>query len=293
MKIVLALAAACLLGIGFVAQQHVAYREPLDEMLHVRLLVHLVRKPVWLLGVAAMIGGQVLGAMALDQADVARVEPLLATSLIFALVFAHVIYQERLNRTVWWGGLLVTGGSALFLVFGRPHGGRPAGPESFRWLAGGVVVALAIAFVVWAGPRSLRTKAMMFAVSAGMLYGLQDTLTRSSLLVLGQGLWAFIQTWQPYALVCIAVLGLLIAQSAFDAAPLRVSLPASTAAEPVVGILLGVYVLSEHLRLSPAALAAEVAGLALMVAGIVVLGRSPFPGKPWHGTAGSVTAGRP
>jgi drug/metabolite transporter (DMT)-like permease len=261
-------------------------------MLRIRLLTRLVRRPLWLAGTGAMVCGQLLGATALDQADVARVEPLLATNLIFALVFAHIIYQERLNRTVWWGGLLVTGGSALFLVFGRPHGGWPANPESPRWLAAAVVIVVAAALVVWAGRRSLRTKAMLFAAAAGMLYGLQDALTRSSLLVLGHGIWAFVRTWQPYALVCIAVLGLLIAQSAFDAAPLQISLPAATAAEPVTGIVLGVYVFSEHLRLGPGALAAEVVGLAMMVAGIVILGGSPFLGKPGQNAAGPSKAGQ-
>jgi drug/metabolite transporter (DMT)-like permease len=292
MKILVALAAACFLGIGFVAQQHAAYRQPLGEMLHIRLLVHLVRRPLWLLGVGAMIGGQLLGAAALDQADVVRVEPLLATSLLFALIFAHCIYQERLNRTVWWGGLLVTVGVSLFLVLGRPHGGRPAGPESFRWLAAAVVVVGAGALVLLAGPRTLRTKAILLAAAAGMLYGLQDALTRSSLRVLGHGLWAVALTWQPYALVCVAVLGLLITQSAFDAAPLPISLPATTAAEPLTGILLGIYVFSEHLRVTAAALAAEVAGLIMMVAGIMVLGRSPYLGKPWQGAAGNPKVGR-
>jgi hypothetical protein len=40
---------------------------------------------------------------------------------------------------------------------------------------------------------------------------------------LGHGLGAMLAGWQPYALVPIAVCGLLLAQSAFDAAPLRVS----------------------------------------------------------------------
>jgi drug/metabolite transporter (DMT)-like permease len=279
MNVLIALAAACLIGIGFVAQQHAAYREPLGEMLHVRLLTHLVRNPLWLLGIAAMICGQVLGATALDRSDVARVEPLLATNLIFALVFAHMIYQERLDRVIWWGGLLETAGSVLFLTFGQPHGGRPSGPASFRWLAAAVVVAVAAALVLSVGPRSLRTKAIVLAVAAGMLYGLQDALTRSSLLALGHGGWAFLHIWQPYALVVVALVGLLITQSAFDAAPLRISLPAATAAEPLTGILLGVYIFSERLRLAPGALVAEVAGLVMMVAGIVVLSRSPFFAK--------------
>jgi drug/metabolite transporter (DMT)-like permease len=280
MKIFFALAAACLIGIGFVAQQHAAYREPLGEILRLRLLTHLAHNRLWLMGIAAMVCGQVLGATALDEADVASVEPVLATSLIFALVFAHLLYREPLNRTVWQGGLLVTVGSGLFLAFGRPHAGRPAGPGSARWLAAVVVVALALMLVLSARSRSLRTKATLLAAAAGMLYGVQDVLTRSSLLVLGQGLGDLLRSWEPYVVIAIAVVGLLLAQSAFDAAPLRISLPATTAAEPLTGIILGVLIFYERLRLSPGALAAEVIGLLMMVGGIIVLGRSPFLGKP-------------
>jgi drug/metabolite transporter (DMT)-like permease len=291
MRTVVALAAACFLGIGFVIQQHAAYREPLGEMLRLRLLVRLVRQPVWLLGVGAMVAGQALGAVALDESDVGWVEPLLATSLIFALVMAHLLYREPLNRRIWIGGLLVSGGAAAFLALGRPHGGQQAGPESPRWLAAAIVVALAAALVAVAGPAALRTKAMLLAASAGLLYGLEDALTRSSLLTLGEaGAGAVTRSWQPYALVTAGVFALLLAQSAFDAAPLRVSLPASTAAEPVTGILLGIYVFAERLEVDPAALAAEVGGLVMMVTGIVVLGRSPFlakrgQGPTWHLTA--------
>jgi drug/metabolite transporter (DMT)-like permease len=291
MRIFLALAAACFLGGGFVAQQHAAYSEPLEEILRMRLLAHLIRKPGWLLGMGAMVCGQILGALALAEDGLGQVEPLLATSLIFALVIGHVIYQERLDRTVWWGGLLVSGGTAVFLVFGQPHGGRPAGPESLRWLTTAVIVGIAGTLVLVALPRSLRAKAMLLAASAGMLYGVQDALTRGSLLILDSGRWGALRSWQPYALVGIATLSLLLAQSAFDAAPIRISLPVITAVEPVIGIVLGITVFSESLRLGGAALAAEVTGLLAMVAGITVLGRSPLLCKSEQGTGGGAKGG--
>lgn len=282
MNIVFALLAASLLGVGFVAQQHAAYREPLGEMLHLRLLTHLVHRRLWLAGVAAMVCGQVLSAVALDAADVSLVEPVLATSLVFALVFAHVLYREPLNRTVWLGALMVTVGSGLFLAVGRPYAGRPVAQESGRWLVAAAVVAAAIAIVIAisARPRTLRTKAISLATAAGMLYGVQDVLTRSTLLGLQKGVVVLLTSWEPYATVAIAIAGLLLAQSAFDAAPLRISLPATTASEPLIGILLGVLIFYERLRMGPGALAAEVIGLLLMTGGIVVLGRSPFLGKP-------------
>jgi drug/metabolite transporter (DMT)-like permease len=283
MKIVLALLAASLIGVGFVAQQHAAYREPLEEMLHLRLLGHLLRRRLWLAGIGAMVAGQMLGAAALGEADVSMIEPILATNLIFALVFAHVLYREPLNRTVWQGGLMVTIGSGLFLAFGRPHAGQAADAGSVRWLAAAAVVALALAVALSVHPRSLRTRAMLLAAAAGMLWGVQDVLTRATLLVLRHGWFALLTSWEPYAVLGVALLGLLLAQSAFDAAPLRISLPAATAAEPVTGIVLGLVIFYERLRVTPDALAAEVVGLLVMVIGIIVLGRSPYLGKPSGG----------
>lgn len=90
MVITISLAAACLLGIGFVAQQHAAYSRPLDEILRPRLLLDLMRLPSWLAGVGLMVCGQILGAVALRYADVSHVGPLLAMNLLFALTAAHV-----------------------------------------------------------------------------------------------------------------------------------------------------------------------------------------------------------
>jgi hypothetical protein len=127
--------------------------------------------------------------------------------------------------------------------------------------------------------RSLRGKALSLGLAAGTLYGLQDVLTRGSLTRLDGGVTGVVASWQPYVLLGAAVIGLWLMQSAFDAAPLRVSLPAVTAAEPLSGIALGVGVFLERLRVTPQTLAAEVAGLAILVAGIVLLGRSPFLAK--------------
>ncbi|MCT9933570.1 DMT family transporter [Planotetraspora sp. A-T 1434] len=277
--IAISLGAACLLGLGFVAQQHAAYREPLKEMLHPHLILDLVRMPLWLIGIGLMLCGQILGAVALREASMAWVEPILATNLLFALAAAHVVYQEHFGRTEWLGAVLVSGGASLFLLFGQPNGDHLPEPGSMRWLAVLAVIVVA-AWLVFAGlRRSLKIKAMLLAAAAGVLYGLQDVLTHSSLLGLSKGFQVPFETWQPYTLLCVAVVGLLLNQSAFDAAPLQISLPATTAAEPITGIVLGIAIFAERLRVSPEALAAEVIGLIAMVAGIVILGRSPFLAK--------------
>ncbi|TYB42992.1 DMT family transporter [Actinomadura chibensis] len=275
-----AVAAAFFIGLGFVAQQHAAFREPLSEILHPRLLLDLLRSRLWLTGIASMIIGQLIFAFALNIADVAEVTPVLTVNLIFALLAAHVIYRERLGPREWWGALLLTGGVALFLGVGVPHGGALPGVHSPRWLAGAAVLALVCLCAFGSLHRDLRVRAMLLACGAGLLYGLMDTLTRSVLLVSDNGFVRALVTWQPYALVAMGALGLLFAQSAFDAAPLRISLPATTAAEPLTGIALSIVIFGERVRLSVGDLALEALGLAGMVAGIVILGRSPHLGKP-------------
>ncbi|MFA1544997.1 DMT family transporter [Actinomadura chokoriensis] len=276
----IAVVAAAFIGLGFVAQQHAAYREPLEEILHPRLLLDLLRSRLWLAGIGSMITGQLIFAVALDMADVAQVTPVLTVNLIFALVAAHVIYREPLGRHEWLGSLLLTGGVALFLGVGLPHGGSAPGAYSLRWLAGAAVLAL-VGLCAFGGlHRDLRVRAMLLACGAGLLYGLQDTMTRSVLLHADFGIKHSLATWQPYGLVFVGALGLLFAQSAFDAAPLRISLPATTAAEPLTGIALSILIFGEEVQLSVAGLALESLGLAAMVGGIILLGQSPYLGKP-------------
>jgi hypothetical protein len=65
-------------------------------------------------------------------------------------------------------------------------------------------------------------------------------------------------------------------ESAFNAAPLNASLPAITAAEPVIGILLGVVVFGDDIRISPGTLALQAAGLAALVGGVILVARAPM-----------------
>jgi drug/metabolite transporter (DMT)-like permease len=211
------------------------------------------------------------------------VEPLLATNLIFALAAAALFYQERLGPTEWLGAVLVSGGVAAFLLAGRPEGGGIPASGSTVWIAVLIVAGVAAGMVAVALRSPLQTKAMLLAAAAGALYGLQDALTRGSLLTLAQGPAALFTSWEPYLLPVIAATGILLNQSAFDAAPLRISLPATTATEPIVGIVLGVAMFDERLRVDPPALAGEVGGLVALVVGIVILGRSPFLAKSEQG----------
>jgi drug/metabolite transporter (DMT)-like permease len=282
-----AVPAAILLGLGFVVQQQAAAQQPPTDLLRLRLLAHLARQPRWLLGIATMVAGQVLGAMALSKGSLGLVEPLLAANLLFALAISALWKREHLAPREWLGALTLAGGLGGFVAAAAPDTGgvlTPPGLSSVLSLA--VIAAVAAALVLWSRLGTGAPTATKIAAAAGVLFGLQDALTRRTLAALPLlGVLGLIGQWPTYTLVPVAVGGLLLAQSAFEAAPLRASLPAMTLVEPVTGIGLGAAVFAEHLDLSPVALGLEVFCLAVAALGAWLVGTSP---KLVHGSSPAV-----
>ncbi|MFE9423679.1 DMT family transporter [Kitasatospora sp. NPDC006697] len=282
----LAVGAACCLGLGFVLQQHAAQRAPGADLLRWRLLLDLCRMPEWVVGLLVMVVGLVLSALALDHGEVSLVEPLLTSNLVFAMALASLISRQRLGRSGWGGVLLLGAGVTAFILAGNPQGGGAVASELRHWLVFGIVAGLALLLVSMAKRLPLFEEATLLALAAGLLYGLQDALTRASeILIDHEGVAATLHHWEPYAVIGLGAVGLLLVQSAFEAAPLRMSLPALTAAQPLAGIVCAVGFLGDRLEVTPAALTWEVLGLLAMVAGVVVIGRHPAMPAACEGAA--------
>ncbi|MFE7762389.1 DMT family transporter [Streptomyces sp. NPDC057438] len=291
--LLLAVGAACCLGFGFVLQQQAAAHAPLGDFLSPRLLLDLIRVPRWLGGIGLMVCGMALGAVALGRGEVTLVEPLLATNLLFALALSRWQTRQSLGRQGWAGLVLLAGGVTAFIVAGQPEGGAAVGGPFRQWLIIGVMTGLALLLTVYAKRSRSSAAPVLLAVAAGLLYGIQDALTRVSGQLFGAGGWSGLFTsWQPYGVLLLGVTGLLLVQSAFEAAPLRMSLPALTAAQPLAGIACGVGFLGDRLRTDTGALAWEAAGLAGAVVGVVLLGMHPaMPCGPAGAREGVVGAG--
>lgn len=274
--LVLAVSAACCLGFGFVLQQAAASHAPRSDYLSPRLLLDLMRVRSWLAGLGLMVCGMALGAVALGKGEVSVVEPLLATNLLFAMALSRHRTGQRLGRQGWAGLWLLAGGVAAFLLAGEPKGGAAVSNPLRHWLVIGVVVGLALLLTAFAKRSRSGVAPALLAVAAGLLYGLQDALTRVSGERFSDGGWATLLTgWQPYAVLVLGVTGLILVQSAFETGPLRLSLPALTAAQPLAGIACGIGFLGDQLRTDTGALAWQAAGLAAIVSGIVLLGLHP------------------
>ncbi|MER6471870.1 DMT family transporter [Streptomyces collinus] len=274
--LLLAVSSACCVGFGFVLQQDAAQKAPLGDFLSFRLLLDLVRVPRWLGGIALMVAGMVLGAVALGRGEISLVEPLLATNLLFALALSRYRTGKSLGRQGWTGLALLAGGVTAFILAGEPRAGNAVADPVRHWLIIGAMLGTALTLTTYAKRSRLDRGPVLLATAAGLLYGVQDALTRVSGTRFSEGgLAGLVTDWQPYGVLVLGVTALVLVQSAFETAELRMSLPALTAAQPLAGILCGVGFLGDRLHTDTGALAWEAAGLAAIVAGILLLGLHP------------------
>jgi drug/metabolite transporter (DMT)-like permease len=269
--------AALSLGVGYVLQQRVAAAEPLSSLLRFRMLLDLMHKPMWWGGIGAMIAGELLAGLALQLATVALVEPLLSTSLLFALAFSAALSRKRIRWQEVVGAVVLSAALGVFIEVGNPRSSPTPDPNpAVITIAVCTVVGVVLLLVTVGKRRGLVGESVLLATGAGLLYGLQDTGTRAALVVTDEHGIAtvFVNPW-VYIVIGAAILGILLSQSAFKAARLDYSLPPIAAAEPIAGIALGVSLLGDLVSVSVVGLLVESICLVAMVVGVALIGRSP------------------
>ena len=270
-----ALLAAVLLGVGFVLQQHAAGLEPESRFLRLGILADLLRKPRWLLGIACMIAGYLLVAWSIDHLELTLVEPLLTTYLIWALVLAVPISRQPVKVGEVTGALILIGGVTLVsLTRSTTPVGLSFGSLS-HWYAAAIIAGVAFVAVLIGHRRQGQVRATLTGTAAGLVFGVQDALTRQTLESLQGNSWTVLfSTWSAYALVGAGILGIWLMQNAFSAAPLHASLPAIAAGEPLAGIALGIVVFGDRVQITPGMLAIEAGGIAALIVGVIAVARS-------------------
>lgn len=273
----LAVLAAATFALSAALQQRAARQEPEKVALSWRLIADLVRNRLWVAGMGCVLVGYVLQAAAFNFAPIAAVEPVVGIEIVFALPLAARLRHLRLGRREWLGAACVVGGVAAFLALSEPAGGNTA-PGLVRWgLVAAPVAALVVAVALVGRARRDSKKAPLLAVSAGLSFGLLALFTQSLVhLISSHGVLGALESWQLYALAVTGPAAFTVAQSAYQAGPLAMSLPILDSIEPVSSVVVAALVFSQHVSVLPAHLAGELAGATLAVTGIFLLARSPL-----------------
>ena len=116
----------------------------------------------------------------------------------------------------------------------------------------------------------------MFGSAGAVLFALSAALTKQFTTLLS-GSWGHAFTdWVPYALVATGVTGLFLIQSAFHAGPITSSQAAITIIDPIVSVVIGIYLFHDHLHTADWRLPVEVVAIVTVVVGLLLLSTSPL-----------------
>jgi drug/metabolite transporter (DMT)-like permease len=276
----LALCAAFLFALAATLQQkgalglgEVSLRSPAS-------FVRLVRQTWWLLGTVALLAGYVCQAVALDHGRLAVIQPLLVTTIVFALPLGYLLTGQVVNRTEIAAAVLVVAGLAVFAVVGDAASGNDSAP-GWEWAIAIAVLSAASAALLLAGGRAAPAqKAGTYGACAGLLYGLSASLWKpSGALLAADGLGRMLSSWEFWVFAAAGILAFLVQQVSLATGRLAPSVAMTSVVNPLVCIAVGTLVLEERLAPPTWHKLVAYAGLALALVAAVAITRATEDAK--------------
>ena len=272
--IVWALTAAVLYGTGAALQQHQAAAAPDQTAGRPGLLLLLIRRPWWLLGIVGELGGFATHAIALRSGPLTVVQMLLASSLVFSVGTVHLRSGRRPSAATCGAVVAVVAGIGTFVALTSPSldhiQGQPQHVALAALVLGGIALPFAAAGLISRGRR----RALLLAAGAGLADTCTAVVTMAFTHSLGHGLDGLLTSWPVYALMIGGPISLLLTQTAYQAGCPMISLPVITVVTPLASLGVGVGLLGETTHLD--ALSGAGVGLAVLVtaAGLITLART-------------------
>jgi Magnesium transporter NIPA len=269
-----AVAGAASFGLASAVQQRATKQVPTAGTLNPRLLLELIRQPVWVLGIVTVIVGLGLQLVALAFGPLVLVQPLLVTGVLFGAVFSALLAHRSVDRLVVLGALGCVAGLSAFLVLARPTGATT--PRADGWAL--VPLAIGLGVIVLgclavAARFSGAVHVAALAAATGVLYGITAGLMK---VVTGQfRANGFIEPFEHpllYVVCAVGPMGFLLSQNTFQQGTLIApALAIITIVDPLVGVAIGVSWLGERVNSSPAVLAGQVISVVVLIGSVVLL----------------------
>ena len=154
----LALFAAFLFAVAATLQQKGALHLPKVSLSDPSSLLKLIGQTMWLFGTIALLCGYVVQAIALDDGQLSIIQPLLVTTVVFALPLGYWLTAQHVGPKEIIGAAVIMCGLALFTIFGDPAGGNENAPDA-EWAVVIVLIVVASAvLLVLRGARRRRSR---------------------------------------------------------------------------------------------------------------------------------------
>ena len=143
-----------------------------------QLFAHLLRSPLWILGLVLTVLAVALETQALGGGDVSVVKPLSRIQSVFVLVIGVALLGERLLPLEWLGVFALLAGA--FLLGLQPGDELAHVPSAAaRWASAFGVLGVGVGLALLADWRRSRLPPeLALALAAGCLFGLGDVMMK-------------------------------------------------------------------------------------------------------------------
>jgi drug/metabolite transporter (DMT)-like permease len=266
-----ALAASALFNLGVALQALEARATPPDEGLRLSLLVRLLQRRLWVLGLVLGVLGVPFEALAFTQTSFTVVQAALASGLLLLLALGVYTLGERVGRTEVLGVLAIIGGIALV------SWGAPAHVETHR-RAGVVVAVVAVLVLLSLVPFVIRARGTAGGLLNTVSCGLGFAATNIAVKLMADNVSLRHDLEAALWLGASAVGGIvatLTEMTALQVLAATTVVPLSFAVQTFLPIALEPLFLREQLSTAPYDGIPLLAGLLVVLAGSLIVGRTP------------------
>ena len=235
-------------------------------------LLQLAKQTWWLFGTIALLVGYAFQALALANGRLAVIQPLLVTTIVFALPLGYFLTNQVIRRNEIVGAAVVVLGLAVFTFVGDAAEGVDNAPAGEWAIAVAVFSVVAVALYVMGGRGPASRAAALYGACAGVLFGLSAALCKPTVEILGDdGFGAVLTSWEAWAFALTGVVAFVVQQLSLAKGNLAASVATVSVCNPLVSIVIGTVLLDERLAEPTWHKAVAYAGLVLALAGAAVI----------------------
>jgi drug/metabolite transporter (DMT)-like permease len=275
--VAVALAAAAFYALAATMQHRAVQHETPYATLDPRLLLTLVRRPLWVVGVLADFMGVTLHAFALSIGALALVQPLLISGLVLAVPLDAIWERRRPRGRDLVGVVLSAIGLGVFVATIDPQPGVRVPHTRILFVADFIVVVFVIGCILWAHRSPPGRRATLLGIATGGLYAVAAALAKVCVVRIEADGIGILADGHLYALAGVGIEAVVLNQNAFQAASLAGPLTGITLTDPLASLLIATMAFHEQVDFD------GWSGLLAIVAALIMARGVWLVSKTWTG----------
>jgi drug/metabolite transporter (DMT)-like permease len=235
-------------------------------------LIRLVAVPVWLLGTLVLLIGYATQGAALDRGKLVVVQPLLVTTIVWALPLGRWLTAQQVVRRQVLGAGVVVIGLAMFVLVGDPDAGVDNASTTSFAIATVVICGVVATLLAWLRTTSApAVRAAVLGVCAGLFVGLSATFSKPVINDLHISIAHAAADWRTWALLGFGFIAFVVQQLSLATGQLAPAMAGVSVSNPAVSVILGILLFEERLTRPPWHVAVASAALLAALAGATII----------------------